>query len=60
MKFVPSLVEGRQLYQYTAIDCCTRLRLVQFSEELTVTASKTFVQVRALDLPVPGPVRPDG
>ncbi|HWU39913.1 MAG TPA: helix-turn-helix domain-containing protein, partial [Candidatus Acidoferrum sp.] len=25
VKWVPYLVEGRQLYQYTAIDCCTRL-----------------------------------
>ncbi len=44
IKFVPYLVEGRQLYQYTAIDCCTRLRVVSFSEEVTNSTSKAFVQ----------------
>ena len=36
VKFVPYLIEGRRLYQYTAIDCCTRLRITQFSEEMAV------------------------
>ncbi len=44
VKFVPYLIEGRQLYQYTAIDCCTRLRVVSFSEELTISTSKAFAQ----------------
>ncbi len=44
VKYVPYLVAGRQLYQYTAIDCCTGLRLVQFSEEVTVSTSQAFAQ----------------
>ncbi len=44
VKFVPYLVEGRQLYQYTAIDCCSRLRLVQLSEDLSLATAKAFAQ----------------
>src|SRR5512138_1956569 len=44
VKFVPYLVEGRRLFQYTAIDCCTRLRLVQLHEDLSLAAAKVFAQ----------------
>ena len=44
VKFVPYLVEGHRLYQYTAIDCCTQVRLVSFSDELSLAAAKAFVQ----------------
>ncbi len=42
VKYGPYLVAGQQLYQHTAIDCCTWLRLVQFSEEVTVSTAKAF------------------
>ncbi len=42
VKYGPYLVAGQQLYQQTAIDCCTWLRLVQFSEEVTVSTAKAF------------------
>jgi transposase InsO family protein len=44
VKFVPYLVEGHRLYQYTAIDCCTRVRLVSFRDELSIAAAKAFAQ----------------
>jgi transposase InsO family protein len=53
VKFVPYLVEGHRLYQYTAIDCCTRLRLVQFSDELSLAAAKAFAQYVLSTFPVP-------
>ena len=34
VQFVPDLIEGQRLYQFTPIDCCTRLRLAQFSQEM--------------------------
>ena len=53
IKFVPYLVQGRRLYQYTAIDCCTRLRLVQFSEEMALHISKSFAQYVLTSFPFP-------
>jgi transposase InsO family protein len=53
VKFVPYVVEGRRLYQYTAIDCCTRLRVVSFSEEMTNATSKAFVQFALSTFPFP-------
>jgi transposase InsO family protein len=53
VKFVPYLVEGRQLYQYTAIDCCTRLRVVQLSEDLTLATAKAFAQYVLSTFPFP-------
>jgi transposase InsO family protein len=53
VKFVPYLVEGHRLYQFTAIDCCTRLRLVTFSDELSIAASKAFAQFVLSTFPFP-------
>ena len=53
VKWVPYLVEGRQLYQYTAIDCCTRLRVVQLHEDLSLAAAKAFVQYVLSTFPFP-------
>ncbi len=53
VKFVPYLVEGRQLYQYTAIDCCTRLRVVQLHEDLSLAAAKAFAQYVLSTFPFP-------
>jgi transposase InsO family protein len=53
VKFVPYLLQGRRLYQYTAIDCCTRLRIIQFSEELAIHHSKTFIQYVLTTFPFP-------
>lgn len=53
VKWVPYLVEGHQLYQYTAIDCCTRLRLVTFSDELSIAAAKVFAQFVLSTFPFP-------
>jgi transposase InsO family protein len=53
VKWVPYLVEGRQLYQFTAIDCCTRLRLVSLAEEMTVSTAKAFAQYVLSTLPFP-------
>lgn len=53
IKWVPYPLEGRQLYQYTAIDCCTRLRVVQFHEELAVHAAKAFAQYCLSTFPFP-------
>lgn len=53
VKWVPYLVEGRQLYQFTAIDCCTRLRLVAVAEEMTVSTAKAFAQYILSTFPFP-------
>jgi transposase InsO family protein len=53
VKWVPYLVEGRQLYQYTAIDCCTRLRLVTLHEDLSLAAAKAFAQYVLSTFPFP-------
>lgn len=50
---VPYLVESRRLSQDTAIDCCTRLRVVSFSEEMTNSTAKAFVQFALSTLPFP-------
>ncbi len=53
VKWVPYLVEGRQLYQFTAIDCCTRLRLVSLAEEATIATAKAFAQYSLSTFPFP-------
>lgn len=53
VKFVSYLIEGRRLYQYTAIDCCTRLRIIQLSEEMTIHTSKAFIQYALASFPFP-------
>jgi transposase InsO family protein len=53
VKWVPYLVEGRQLYQFTAIDCCTRLRLVSLAEEMTISTAKAFAQYVLSTFPFP-------
>lgn len=53
VKWVPYLVEGHQLYPYTAIDCCTRLRLVAFRDELSLAAAKAFAQFVLSTFPFP-------
>ena len=53
VKWVPYLVEGRQLYQFTAIDCCTRLRLVSLAEEMTIATAKAFAQFVLSTFPFP-------
>jgi len=53
VKFVPYLVEGRRLYQFTAIDCCTRLRVIQFHEEMATYTAKTFIQYALATFPFP-------
>ena len=53
VKWVPYLVEGHQLYQYTAIDCCTRLRVVTFSDEVSLAAAKAFAQYVLSTFPFP-------
>ncbi len=53
VKFVPSLVEGHRLSQYTAIDCGTRLRLVAFSDALSIAASKAFAPFVLSTFPFP-------
>jgi len=53
VKFVPYLVAGHRLYQYTAIDCGTRLRLVTFSDERSSAASKAFAQSVLSTFPFP-------
>ena len=44
IKYVPYRVEGRQVYQYTGLDDCTRLRVVQFFPELTNSAGLAFLR----------------
>jgi transposase InsO family protein len=53
VKRVPYRVEGRQLYQYTAIDGCTRLRVVQLHEDLSLAAAKAFAQFVLSTFPFP-------
>lgn len=43
IKYVPYRVEGRRVYQYTALDDCTRLRVVRFFPELTNSAGLAFL-----------------
>ena len=40
---MPYRVEGRQVFQYTALDGCIRLRVVRFFPELTNNAGLTFL-----------------
>ncbi|HYB19689.1 MAG TPA: IS481 family transposase [Thermodesulfobacteriota bacterium] len=53
VKFVPYLLQGRRLYQFTAIDCCTRLRLIQFHEEMATYTAKAFIQYALSSFPFP-------
>lgn len=53
VKWVPYLVEGRQLFQFTAIDCRTRLRLVSLAEEMTLSTAKAFAQYVLSAFPFP-------
>lgn len=53
VKFVPYLVQGRRLYQFTAIDCCTRLRVIQFHQEMASNTAKTFIQYVLSSFPFP-------
>ena len=41
--YVPYRVDGRQAFQYTALDDCTRLRVVRFFPELTNSAALAFL-----------------
>ncbi|MBI3779479.1 MAG: transposase, partial [candidate division NC10 bacterium] len=43
IKYVPYTVERRQVFQYTALDDCTRLRVVRFFPELTNSTGLTFL-----------------
>ena len=43
IKYVPYRVDGRQAFQYTALDDCTRLRVVRFFPELTNSAGLAFL-----------------
>ena len=43
IKYVPYRVEGRQVFQYTALDDCTRLRVARFFPELTNSAALAFL-----------------
>jgi len=43
IKYVPYRVEGRRVFQYTALDDCTRLRVVRFFPELTNSAGLAFL-----------------
>jgi hypothetical protein len=40
---VPYRVDGRQAFQYTALDDCTRLRVVRVFPELTNSAGLAFL-----------------
>ncbi len=45
VKYVPYRINGRQHYQYTAIDCATRLRVLRYYEELCASNSKDFLDI---------------
>lgn len=45
IKYVPYRMEGRRVFQYTALDDCTRLRVVRFFPELTNSAGLAFLAV---------------
>ena len=51
IKYVPYRVEGRQVFQYTALDDCTRLRVVRFFPELTNSAALAFLTMLRGALP---------
>ena len=53
VKFVPYLLQGRKLYQFTAIDCCTRLRVIQLHEEMASYTAKAFIQYALSTFPFP-------
>jgi transposase InsO family protein len=53
VKFVPYLLEGRRLYQFTAIDCTTRLRIIQFHQEMAAYTAKAFIQYALATFPFP-------
>lgn len=57
--YVPYKVEGWQVYQYTALDDCTRLRVVRFFPELTNSAGLAFLADAAGRILVPDPAGPD-
>jgi len=43
IKYVPYRVDGGQVFQYTALDDCTRLRVARFFPELTNSAALAFL-----------------
>ncbi len=53
VKYLPYLVEGRRFFQYTPIDCHTRLRVVQLHEELAIHVAKAFIQYALSTFPFP-------
>ena len=44
VKYVPSLVENRQFYQFTAIDCASRWRYIRIYDTFGNEASLSFLQ----------------
>lgn len=49
--YVPYLVEGRQVYQFTVVDDCTGLRVVRFFPELPNSAGLAFLVTLRSALP---------
>lgn len=43
IKYVPYKIKGRQYYQYTAIDDCSRFRIARIYEEMSNSNSKDFL-----------------
>lgn len=44
VKYVPQRIDGKQCFQYTAIDCATRWRYLELSEEQTNLQSILFLE----------------
>jgi transposase InsO family protein len=53
IKYVPYLMNGQQHYQYTAIDDCSRYRIVSFYEERSNFNSKDFLLHVINNMPFP-------
>ncbi len=45
VKYVPYAIKRQQYFQYTAIDCATRLRILRYYEELCATNSRDFLDL---------------
>lgn len=61
VKFIAPFAGSRKKhYQFTAIDDCTRLRVLKIYERLNQKTAIDFVDYALGETPLPGPAAPDG
>jgi transposase InsO family protein len=51
VKYIPYRIKGRQYYQYTALDDCTRFRFAKIYDELSVNNTEAFFKELLRSIP---------